>query len=575
MNFGDLRRTLPTGFQSFDQLRSNRKVVYVDKTAYVYEIASNEFPQILTRPRRFGKSTLLSTVKELFLHGLEPCDGQTESYFKGLAIEKLWRDDGHYLVLHLDFNEINSDCTTAAAFEQLLMNYVTAFCREHNIDLAKKLIAEPQRFRELFSAMLELVPNRSLVLLLDEYDSPLHYHCDNEQELEICRFLMRGIFSAIKRHSNKFRCIFFTGVTRFQDLDLGSAGNNFTNLSFEKGFAACCGYTRDELKQYFAQQLRYATAVREKCAPEAVSDAQVENLLNELSVWYDGYSFSGEPDLKVFSPWSVLRFFSNEDALVQPYWSNEVGNGIPQVLKIALDRLDLPQLINDASVGDIEIDSNQFQQSSLLNPKANSSSLLFQTGYLTLCEPFITSGKLHLRCPNKEIRLAFANLLARHFFNLEEDICSPESSSKAVLALISLDPDKIRAYFNQILSAISYSNFNITNEAAVANFVSVLLFGAELKPRNEVLSSLGRADCVIDLPRYKLTVVFEYKFESSSNPKKLEQKLEEAVVQVKKRECGDNATSEPRVARFALVFCAAPKVCKFFHVSLVDIINRA
>ena len=272
------------------------------------------------------------------------------------------------------------------------MNYVTAFCRDHNIDLAKKLVAEPQHFRELFSAMLELVPNRSIVLLLDEYDSPLHYHCANEQELEICRFLMRGIFSAIKRHSNKFRCIFFTGVTRFQDLDLGSAGNNFTDLSFEKGFAACCGYTRDELKQYFAQQLRYAVAVREKCAPEAVSDAQVEKLLNELSAWYDGYSFSGAQNIKVFSPWSVLRFFSNEDALVQPYWSNEVGNGIPQVLKIALDRLDLPQLINDASVGDIEIDSNQFQQSSLLNPKANSSSLLFQTGYLTLCEPFITSG---------------------------------------------------------------------------------------------------------------------------------------------------------------------------------------
>ena len=140
------------------------------------------------------------------------------------------------------------------------------------------------------------------------------------------------------------------------------------------------------------QQRSGATAVREKCAPEAVSDAQVEKLINELSAWYDGYSFSGAQNIKVFSPWSVLRFFSNEDALVQPYWSNEVGNGIPQVLKIALDRLDLPQLINDASVGDIEIDSNQFQQSSLLNPNANSSSLLFQTGYLTLCEPFITSG---------------------------------------------------------------------------------------------------------------------------------------------------------------------------------------
>ena len=572
MNFGDLRRTLPTGFQSFDQLRSNRKVVYVDKTAYVYEIASNRFPQILTRPRRFGKSTLLSTVKELFLYGLEPHDGQTESYFKGLAIEQLWHDTDHYLVLHLDFYDLTYNCVSVEEFERKLMRSLKDFCLEHDL----KVRDDAFDFGDLFLYVLKQLPLSSLVLLIDEYDWPIVYFASQPQQLESCRLLLRSVFGPVKTQSNKFRCVFFTGVTRFQDLELGSsAGNNFTELSFEKGFAACCGYTRDELKQYFAQQLRYATAVREKCAPEAVSDAQVEKLLNELSDWYDGYSFSGEPDLKVFSPWSVLRFFSNEDALVQPYWSNEVGNGIPQVLKIALDRLDLPQLINEAATGEIEIDSKEFQLSSLLNPKANSSSLLFQTGYLTLCEPFITSGKLHLRCPNKEIRLAFANLLARHFFNLEEDICSTESSSQAVLALISLDPEKIRAYFNQVLGAISYSNYPITNEAAVANFVSVLLFGAELKPRNEVLSSLGRADCVIDLPRYKLTIVFEYKFESSADPKKLEHKLEEAVAQVKKREYCDNAASEPRVARFALVFCADPNVRKFTHVSLVDTFTRA
>ena len=129
--------------------------------------------------------------------------------------------------------------------------------------------------------------------------------------------------------------------------------------------------------------------------------------------------------------------------------------------------------------------------------------------------------------------------------------------------------------YRSSLSAISYASFNSTNEAAVANFVSVLLCGAELKPRNEVRSSLGRADCVIDLPRYKLTIVFEYKCESSADPKKLEHKLEEAVAQVKKREYCDNAASEPRVARFALVFCADPNVRKFTHVSLVDTFTRA
>ena len=136
MDFDDLESRLPTAMASFAELRRSGSV-YVDKTAFVQKIAGSRKPQILTRPRRFGKSTLQSTIKELFLHGVKPYDGH-DSYFKGLAIEKLWHDDGQYLVLHLDFHALNSDSDTVAEFEQNLMETVTDFSQANQITIPKK-----------------------------------------------------------------------------------------------------------------------------------------------------------------------------------------------------------------------------------------------------------------------------------------------------------------------------------------------------------------------------------------------------------------------------------------------------
>ena len=346
MNFGDLTRKLPTASQTFAKLRSKGKV-YVDKTAYVYELAASDCPHILTRPRRFGKSTLLSTIEELFLHGVEPYDGH-DSYFKGLAIEKLWHDDGSYLVLHLDFANLSSG-RTVARFEEELKKAIASFCRTNEL-------AEPDDssdFGACFNSMLAQLKPNFLVFLIDEFDAPLLSRYDQEQELESCKDLMVQLFSAVKTHDDKFRCVFFTGITRFQDLGLGTAANNFTDVSLAPGFAACCGYTHDELKQYFAQNLRYAAALQDGCALETVSDAQVEALLKRMSAWYDGYSFDGSQEKNVFSTWSVLRFLSNEEALLDAYWSVEEGAGFPQLLKISLDRIDLEQLIAQLSQGEI------------------------------------------------------------------------------------------------------------------------------------------------------------------------------------------------------------------------------
>ena len=567
MDFDALRNKLPIANQSFLGLRQAGHT-YVDKTDFVYKLANTTIPQILTRPRRFGKSTLLTTLEELFRHGVKPYDGH-DSYFKGLAIEQLWQDDGQYLVLHLDFHELNSDCDTIAEFEQSLMEEITDFCKGNKITIPDK-----SSFRKRLKALLEQLPYQSLVLLIDEFDAPLLYHYDNEQELHACKLLMRGLFSTIKRNTDKFRCVFFTGITRFQDLDIGTAGNSFTDVSLDKGFAACCGYTRAELKQYFAQHLRYAVAIRARCAPEAVSDKQIENLLGKMSSWYDGYSFNGAQQNKVFSTWSVLRFLSNEEAVLDAYWSDEEGSGLPQVLKLALDRIELEPLIAQLSQGEIVIGGREFRQSSLINPKANPYSLLFQTGYLTLSKPFRSTGKAHLVCPNREIKWAFTNLLMRHFFQIEFDICYSESSQKVLAALASLDPEKMRAAFNEAIGILPYSH-SPENEFWIASLMVILLFGLNLKPRAEVMSLNGRADCVFDLPEHKVTIVFEFKFEASSNPKKLDAKLAEALKQIKKRKYVLDGNSQPKVARFGLVFCAAKGERGFARVGKADEIDRS
>ena len=524
MDFDALRNKLPIANQSFLGLRQAGHI-YVDKTDFVYKLANTTIPQILTRPRRFGKSTLLTTLEELFRHGVKPYDGH-DSYFKGLAIEQLWQDDGQYLVLHLDFHELNSDCDTIAEFEQSLMEEITDFCTGNKITIPDK-----SSFRKRLKALLEQLPYQSLVLLIDEFDAPLLYHYDNEQELHACKLLMRGLFSTIKRNPDKFRCVFFTGITRFQDLDIGTAGNSFTDISLDKGFAACCGYTRAELKQYFAQHLRYAVAIRARCAPEAVSDKQIENLLGKMSSWYDGYSFNGAQQNKVFSTWSVLRFLSNEEAVLDAYWSDEEGSGLPQVLKLALDRIELEPLIAQLSQGEIVIGGREFRQSSLINPM-------------------------------------------RHFFQIEFDICYNESSQKVLAALASLDPEKMRAAFNEAIGILPYSH-SPENEFWIASLMVILLFGLNLKPRAEVMSLNGRADCVFDLPEHKVTIVFEFKFEASSNPKKLDAKLAEALKQIKKRKYVLDGNSQPKVARFGLVFCAAKGERGFARVGKADEIDRS
>ena len=568
MDFRKLRYNLPTCSESFIDIRQ-RGLVYVDKTNFVLDLAQ-KVATIITRPRRFGKTTLQTTLEELFLHGVEPYDGH-DSYFKGLAIEQLWQDKGQYLVLHLNFHEMNSDCQKVTEFEQLLIKKLESVCCERDLALPNA----PFRFRELFSKMLEQLPGNTLVLLVDEYDAPFLRHINDEQELEKCKLLMMGLFSAIKSNWYKFRCAFFTGITRYQDLDLGTAGNNFVDLTNDQDFAACCGYTRDELKQYFAGNLRYAAAVHAECAPEEVSAAQIEALLDDMAEWYDGYSFDGKPQNKVFSTWSVLKFFANRDAYLGGYWSLEDPLQMPQLLKASLDRIDIKQLIEEvmANNGDIVVTAGAFMQSSFVNPQANPYSLLFQAGYLTLSKPLLPGNNVHLTCPNKEIRLAFAGLLHRHIFN-RGGLYTPEYAKASLDQLSSLDPDVLLKHFQDLFSGEPYQKFAFTSESVVAAFINAHLNTLGLRAHREVANNQGLADCMFDLPHKDVTVVFEYKYTDSDNPEVWAKELEAALKQIKDRDYGNNASSRRTVARFGLVFSSNKSQRNIVLVGKESIFNR-
>ena len=195
----------------------------------------------------------------------------------------------------------------------------------------------------------------------------------------------------------------------------------------------------------------------------------------------------------------MLRFFANAKATLRPYWVTEEGSGVPQLLKISLDRIELEPLMAKISKGEVLVGGQEFLKSSLINPNANPYSLLFQAGYLTFKEPYDASDNVHLTCPNQEIIWGFTNLLVRHFFNLEVDLCTNTSSRKARAALSSLDAEQILDFFNYAIEFLPYTH-NPDNEFWAADLIILLLFGLGYKPRPKPCSRSKIANMLLMAP---------------------------------------------------------------------------
>ena len=544
--FLQLRNMLPVG-QTFSGIRG-RHQIYVDKTHYLYNLATSEQPWLLTRPRRFGKSTLVSAFEELFLHGVAPYDGH-ESYFKGLAIEKLWPQEpwyeGPFHVLRLDFWKMMQKCKSAADFEAELNNKIVRFAAREHIELQP---TEADLQTEAFDTLLESVPDRSLVLLVDEYDAPLTILFDsaNDAESEDMVRVLRNFFSSVKTQPSKFRFTFITGITRLNDSSIFSAVNNIDDISQDQDYGAICGITSEELQRYFPEHLRFAAAQWLQLSAEQVTAQHVEQLVKEMATWYDGYCFDSDGATHVFSLWSVLSFFKVRKTKFAPYWFNVSGR--KEVRKI-LSQRSWQERLNLLAGDSLQIGLGDFLTPSTLQTM-RPEVLLFQAGYLTIKAPFDSDVKLGI--PNKEI----ASTLSQDYFKeiLPNLKCEFDRFSANLCAAIEThDAAALQQCCNELLHGADHDHFPLTQESAIAYSLKLgISLPLHVKVDLNKHESLGRPGVLFDWQ--DTTVVIELKYAQTRGT--TTSLLKQAVKQIRDKKYGETFDRKPFLWRLAMVFCA-------------------
>ena len=523
--------------------------IYVDKTEYIPKLVKLK-RVFISRPRRFGKSLTLDTIATLFETGVEP-------YFKGTWIYDKWTEPT-YPVLRLNF--LNFDKNSIEKFNNKLNSKITEFAELNKVTTYK----EKEEAEDSIDHLLEQLrlENRQIVILIDEYDCQMTANINNETLYKQFQEKIKSFYANIK---DKFAIKFLgiTGVTRLKDVAIFSVGSDINDITNDSAYSQMIGFTRDEIKKYYIDYLKLAASCENKCRVEEVTDTQIESMLDMMAQNYDGYCFDEFYKKKVFSTWSVNKFFqsavSNKFVYFGEYWYD--NGGLPSILVNYLKTHELNSFDYLNKENPITIPVNDF-----MNPTAlttiNQNVLMCQTGYLTL-RSALTSGDLtvDLGIPNGEIYKALNRLLAINFY--KEGIYA---LAKGVRDLLDAgEIEDIIDRFNSVINSVSYDHFPINSEAAVQNYLYLFLIGAGIEATTESHSSKGRADLIIETKNRRL--VFELKYAEDETVAKT--KLSEAVEQIKSRDYGNTEPKKEKLIRIATVFNADPKVRKFSQFSKV------
>ncbi len=517
--------------------------IYVDKTKYIKDLIKLE-RVFISRPRRFGKSLTLDTIATLFETGVEP-------YFKGTWIYDKWTEPT-YPVFRLSF--LNLDNSSMDLFKKQLNSKITEFANKISV---KGYVEKTEPEDSILSLLEKLEEEtRQIVILIDEYDYQLTSNINNDDLYKQFQQKIKRFYANIK---DKFAIKFLgiTGVTRLKDVSIFSVGSDINDITNASAYSQMIGFTRDEIKKYYIDYLTLAASYENNCRVEEVTDTQIESMLDMMAQNYDGYCFDEFYKKKVFSTWSVNRFFQSivENKLVffDEYWYD--NGGLPSILVNYLKTHELNSFDYLNKENPITIPVNDF-----LNPTSlttiNQNVLMCQTGYLTL-RSALKSGDLtvDLGIPNGEIYKALNRLLAINFY--KEGIYA---LAKGVRDLLDAgDIEDIIDRFNSVINSVSYDHFPINSEAAVQNYLYLFLIGAGIETTTESHSSKGRADLIIETKNRRIVIELKY----AQNETEAKTKLSEAVEQIKARDYGNTEPKKAELLRIAAVFNADPKVRAF------------
>ena len=461
------KRKLPIGIQTFRKIREE-SYYYVDKTPYIRRLLDEGTHYFLSRPRRFGKSLFLDTLKELF-EGNEPL-------FKGLDIHDRWDWSVRYPVLRLSFGSGNFK--EPGYVEATLMEQLAA--TERRSEVVSEYATAPGRFAALLEALHDQA-GQPVAVLIDEYDKPILDALEVPEVARANRDFLRGLYAVIKDSDAHVRFTFLTGVSKFSKVSLFSGLNNLIDLTLDPPYSAICGYTEADLDTVFAPEL-----------PGLDRD--------EIGTWYNGYNWLG--DEKVYNPFDVLLLFRNRE--FGAYWFE---TGTPAFLVETLFKQRISSLALDNMVGSSELLSS-FDVDAIA-PEA----LLFQTGYLTIHRNERRGGEMFYRLgyPNLEVQQS----LNRSLLNRMTGDASRRAAHSTQLydLLEANDFDRLQTLFHAFYASIPYewyTNNDIANyEGYYASVFYSYFAGLGLDITVEDSSSHGRLDMAVLFNNH--VYLFEFK----------------------------------------------------------------
>ncbi len=455
---------LPVGDASFESIRHNQ-FLYVDKTRHIYQMVSQGKYYFLSRPRRFGKSLTVSTLRGLFL-------GQRE-LFAGLWIEQHtdWEWQEHPVIM-LDFNGITHD--TPETLKQGLSSRLRHTARLYDVELHEMLLKE--LFRELILE-LHIKTSMPVVILIDEYDKPLIDHLGRgEAEMAVARNNrdeLKQFFGVIKDGdvARVLRFVFITGVSKFSRVSIFSELNNLEDITMVEEYADMLGYTQTEMESYFEPYIQLMAEKRGSTASE---------ILKQLRLYYDGYRFS-KHDLRVYNPFSVLTALKQKD--FKNYWFE---SGTPTFLINLLHERNwyLPTIENMETSEDF---FNVFELE-YLQPEA----VLFQTGYVTIKD---VQGELYtFDYPNQEVKTAF---LRRLFHSYTQGLSEASRFMQMQRYLLTEDLPAFMETITAIFKDIPYTLEIKRDEAFFHTLFYLMVSASGVDARSEVLTCDGRIDLLM------------------------------------------------------------------------------
>jgi len=503
-------KKLPVSLQTFEKIIKDN-CLYVDKTEDIHRLIESGDYIFISRPRRFGKSLMVSTLKEIF--------SGNKDLFKDLYIYNKIKWE-KYPVIDIDFMTLVYSGNKRTFIRSIIKKLI--FIGEFYDVKLKNVVNLKECFEELIIKLSEI---NKVVILIDEYDKPIIDHIEDIKKASENREVLREFYSVLKGSDKYIKFVFITGVSKFSKVSIFSGLNNLKDLTLRRDFSTIMGITEEELRKKFSEYIKDIALRENSCERE---------VLEKIKYWYDGYSWDGIN--RLYNPYSILSLFDSN--VFDNYWF-ATGTTTFLIKIMKSEKYEITSL-EKVTVGKMVFDCYDIENMDI-------NSLLFQTGYLSI-ESIDDGLRLYtLTYPNMEVKESFLNYLLGDFINERISLVRPLYIS-LTQAFREEKIDKAISVIKSMFAKIPYK-LHIPKESYYQSLFYIILSLTGVKIDLEVLTDKGRIDGVLEFS--DKVYVIEFKYGKSGS--KMENLLNKAIKQIKEKKYYERFTGEDRKVIFLAV----------------------